>query len=249
MSFAVFNEDCLEGMKRLADGAIDFILTDLPYNLTACKWDKSPIDLAEMWQQFRRVLKPCCSAALFASGKFTYKLVASNFEQFKYKWFWRKNSPVNFLNAKRMPLRVHEDILIFYAALPTYNPQFTQGKPYKKERPATSRLYVPNGGKGFDERGSLNVDGRRYPIDVQQFKQPQGAHPAQKPTALLEYLIRTYTNEGETVLDATMGSGSTGVACMKTGRNFIGFELEEKFYDIALKRINDAENLKLQELF
>ena len=130
-----------------------------------------------------------------------------------------------------MPLRVHEDILIFYAALPTYNPQFTQGKPYKKERPATSRLYVPNGGKGFDERGSLNVDGRRYPIDVQQFKQPQGAHPAQKPTALLEYLIRTYTNEGETVLDATMGSGSTGVACMKTGRNFIGFELEEKFYD------------------
>lgn len=246
--FDIYNEDCIEGMKRLADGSIDMILTDLPFSITDAPWDNK-IPFAPMWEQFKRVTKRNAAVALFASGKFLIELAASNLRDYRYKWCWQKTMPVNFLNSKRMPLRVHEDILIFYAALPTYNPQFTQGKPYKKGRPATSRLYVPNGGKGFDERGSLNVDGRRYPIDVQQFKQPQGAHPTQKPTALLEYLIRTYTNEGETVLDATMGSGSTGVACVNTNRNFNGFEIEKNFYDIAQKRLEKAIADREQRLF
>lgn len=274
------NEDCLEGMKRLEDGSIDFILTDLPYNLTACKWDKSPIDLAEMWQQFRRVLKPCCSAALFASGKFTYKLVASNFEQFKYKWFWIKNAPTFFVQAKNAPMRKVEEILVFSDGVIThptvtrrrmkYNPQGLKPCLIVKDNDGKDRPSQLREGKRGDKwtktgknatlsqihnihpENVYTQEFTNYPTDALNFNALANGnrfHPTQKPVDLLEYLIRTYTNEGETVLDATMGSGSTGVAAVNTGRNFVGFELEEKFFDVAQKRIDDALAEREQRLF
>lgn len=249
MLFEIFNEDCLEGMKKIPDGSVDCIITDLPFSITDAPWDNK-IPFAPMWEQFKRVTKRNAAIALFASGKFLIELAASNLRDYRYKWCWQKTMPVNFLNAKRMPLRAHEDILIFYQTLPTFNPQFTKSKPYKKNRPATSNLYVPNNGKGFDERCAESIDGKRYPLDVQQFKQPHGKiHPTQKPVDLLEYLIKTYTNEGETILDATMGSGSTGIACVNTNRNFIGFEIEKNFYDIAQKRLEKAIADREQRLF
>ena len=282
MSYEIFNEDCIVGMKRLADNSVDCIITDLPYNLTACKWDLTPIDLPAMWEQFRRILKPQCSAVMFASGKFTFKLVASNFEQFKYKWIWVKNAPTMFVQAKNAPMRKYEEICVFsdgsinHASCTTrrmkYNPQgvvpcvIVKDKDYS-DQPSQLR----EGGRGSKwerhnrKKAFGNTLGKRsshidyyiqeqtgYPTDVLNFKAPHDVkklHPSQKPTDLLEYLIRTYTDEGETVLDATMGSGSTGVAAINTGRNFIGFELEQKFFDIARKRIDDAIAAKAQSLF
>ena len=332
MDFQIFNEDCIEGMKKLADNSVDMILTDLPYNLTACKWDLTPIDLPAMWEQFKRILKPQCSAVLFASGKFTFKLVASNFEQFKYKWIWVKNAPTMFVHAKNAPMRKYEEICVFsdgsinHASCTTrrmkYNPQGVVPCVIAKDKDYTDQpSQLREGGRGktwnrilqrntnradsiigdrpsracgttyeqtatgyptdvleFDEpklkdnwerhgrlKAFANTLGKQpshidyyiqeqtnYPTDVLNFKVPHDVkklHPSQKPVDLLEYLIRTYTNEGETVLDATMGSGSTGVAAMNTGRNFIGFELEKKFFDIAQKRITDAQNENLQRLF
>lgn len=387
----LYNEDCIEGVKRLADNSVDMILTDLPYNLTACKWDKSEIDLAAMWEQFRRILKPCCSVVLFASGRFVYKLVSSNLEQYKYKWIWVKNAPTFFVHAKNAPMRKFEEILVFSDGSinhPTctdhrmkYNPQgvvpcvslksnsqkdvhsevtafvgkfksnigkdtATQVRGGKLKRNdsfladgdlKTSQLRSPiaakntnraesiigdrpsralgttylqeqtgyptdvlefddlpdskfvhntdkvsdvclQGGKlkgnwrdgyNWERHGRLNafgnVVGKRpsqvdyyiqeqtgYPSDVLEYKVPHTAaklHPTQKPVDLLEFLIRTYTDEGETVLDATMGSGSTGVAAVNAKRDFIGFELSEKFFDIAKARIDEAINPKQMSLF
>lgn len=387
----LYNEDCIEGMKRLADNSVDMILTDLPYNLTACKWDLTPIDLAAMWEQFRRVLKPCCSVVLFASGRFVYKLVSSNLEQYKYKWIWVKNAPTFFVHAKNAPMRKFEEILVFSDGSinhPTctdhrmkYNPvgvvpcvslksnsqkdvhsevtahggkfksnigrmtdsQIRSGKIKKQsnytrdgelktsqlrspivvkntnraesiigDRPSraagTTYLQEQTGyptdvlefddlpdskyihttdkkndvcvqggafkgnwrdGYNWERHGRLNafgnVVGKRpshvdyyiqeqtgYPTDVLEYKVPHSAakvHPSQKPVDLLEFLIRTYTDEGETVLDATMGSGSTGVAAVNAKRDFIGFELSEKFFDIAKARIEEAMNPREQSLF
>lgn len=249
----LYNEDCLEGMERIPDGSIDMVLTDLPYGITAAPFDKR-IPFEPMWEQFNRVTKKNAAVALFANGKFLIELAASNLRDYRYKWVWRKNLGVGFLNAKRMPLKIHEDILIFYRQLPTFNPQFTQGKPYVCKGYTGSPNYQAfKNGKRWLRRE--NFSGERYPSDVQEFKLPfaggagDKSHPTQKPTDLLEYLIRTYTDEGETVLDATMGSGSTGVAAVNTGRNFVGFELEEKFFDIARKRIDEAVNLREQSLF
>lgn len=280
MDFQIFNEDCIEGMKRIADNSVDMILTDLPYNLTACKWDKDAIDLPAMWEQFKRILKPQCSAVLFASGKFTFKLVASNFEQFKYKWIWVKNAPTMFVHAKNAPMRKYEEICIFSDGVishPTvtkirmkYNPQGVvpcekiksdkgKAKPsqlrdtqWRKEIRGALKKFGSTIGKRKCQVDCYVQDQTNYPTDILYFKVKASTkkfHPTEKPTDLLEYLIRTYTDEGETVLDATMGSGSTGVAAINTGRNFIGFELEKKFFDIAQKRITDARNDKLQRLF
>ena len=177
-------------------------------------------------------------------------LIQSQRKFFRYEWIWEKSLGVGFLNAKKMPLRCHENILVFYRALPTYNPQRWQGRPYwRRGFKATHENYRSIKEKFF----SGNETGQLLPRDVQYFKSTVGQetryHPQQKPVDLLEYLIRTYTNEGETVLDATMGSGSTGVAAVNTGRNFIGFETEEKFFDIARKRIDEAIALKAQSLF
>ena len=253
MSYEIYNEDCLEGMKKIADGAVDMILTDLPYGTTDCAFDKR-IPFEPMWEQFKRVTKRNAAIVLFSQMPFGSDLIQSNRKMFRYEWIWEKSLGVGFLNAKKMPLRCHENILVFYRALPTYNPQFTKGKPYKP-------LHQGSCGKGYGWRRcreniiTTSNNGRRYPRDVVKFYQvgnfnhTENYHPQQKPVDLLEYLIKTYTNAGETVLDATMGSGSTGVAAVNTNRNFIGFELEKEFCDIAQKRIDEALAKKQQGLF
>ncbi|MBR1645162.1 MAG: site-specific DNA-methyltransferase [Selenomonadaceae bacterium] len=249
MDYQIFNEDCLEGMKRIPDGSVDMILTDLPYGITACSFDKR-IPFAPMWEQFKRVTKRNAAIVLFSQMPFGAELIMSNPKMFRYKWCWLKNCGTGFLNAKKMPLKAHEDVLLFYQSLPTYNPQFSTGKPY--------RIYSKNNSKNYGKQTPMlfiNEDGKRYPTDVISYNTPtfggwgDKSHPTQKPIDLLEYLIRTYSNEGETVLDATMGSGSTGVACVNTNRNFIGFELEEKFFNIASDRIQKAVNENRQRLF
>lgn len=256
MDYQIFNEDCIEGMKRLPDNSVDCILTDLPYGITDCPFDVR-IPFEPMWAQFKRVTKRNAAIVLFSQMPFGAELIMSNRKMFRYEWIWGKTHPQGFLNAKKMPLRCHENVLIFYEKLPTYNPQFARGKPYVH--------------RNFVDESSNNVygnhrvltyvehDGNRYPTDIVTFAQPNAVyfgkvsgevvHPNQKPTDLLEYLIRTYTNEGELVLDATMGSGSTGVACVNTGRDFIGFETEKKFFDIARERIDKAIAEKAQSLF
>lgn len=247
MDFQIFNEDCLEGMKRIPDGSVDFILTDLPYGTTDCYFDVR-IPFEPMWEQFKRVTKRNAAIALFSQMPFGAELIMSNRKMFRYEWIWEKNQGMGFFNANKMPLRAHENILIFYRALPTYNPQKKRGKPYvRQHKDYPGGVYQPQ------KRQPTINDGDRFPRDVQKFSAAivygKTQHLTQKPVDLLEYLIRTYTDEGETVLDATMGSGSTGVAAMNTGRNFIGFELEKKFFDIAQKRITDALNKNLQRLF
>ena len=202
-----------------------------------------------LWQ----ITKPNAAVVLFGQMPFACDLVQSQRKFFRYEWIWEKPLATGHLNANKIPLKAHENILVFYRALPTYNPQFTQGEPYcqRHMRYSDNYLIYNNGAKHV----TVSSDGRRYPRDVQKFKVVMGGdctviwHPTQKPTDLLEYLIRTYTNEGETVLDATMRSGSTGVAAINTGRKFIGFETETKFYDIAKKRIDEAIAKKAQSLF
>ena len=248
MTYEIYNEDCLEGMKRLESGSIDLILTDLPYGTTDCEFDRR-LAFEPMWAEFLRVTKENAAIVLFSQMPFGSDLIQSQRNLFRYEWCWEKSLGVGFLNARKMPLRCHENILVFYRRLPTYNPQFTKGKPYKSFH---SRNFTQNYN---NQRSTLTEnDGEHYyPRDVIYFKSTVGQgkryHPQQKLVELLEYLIRTYTNEGETVLDATMGSGSTGVAAINTNRRFIGFEIEKKFYDIAEKRISEAVAKREQSLF
>lgn len=245
----IYNEDCLEGMKKIPSGAVDFILTDLPYGITDCHWDKK-FPFEPMWKEFYRVTKKNAAIALFANGKFLIELAASNLKDYRYKIVVEKHCASGFLNAKKMPLKCHEDILIFYEKLPTFNPQFTQGKPYDVFNRSNSENY----GKKRSDFRTICEDGKRFPRDVLKFNFPltqsiQNFHPTQKPVELLEYLIKTYTNEGELVLDATIGSGSTAVAAINTGRKFIGFETDEKYFEIAQKRIAEAFQKKSERLF
>ena len=235
--------DCLELMKEIPDGSVDMILTDLPFGTTACAFDVR-IPFEPMWEHFKRVTKKNAAIVLFSQMPFGAELIMSNRKMFRYEWIWEKSLGVGFLNAKKMPLRCHENILVFYRKLPTYNPQFRSGKPFKCARRTFSANYA-------NQKPTVqNSDGRRYPRDCVKIKQPpENYSPQQKPVPLLEYLIKTYTNEGEVVLDATMGSGSTGVACVNTGRDFIGFEKEQNFFEISQKRIAEAQAKKAQELF
>ena len=242
----IYNEDCLEGMKRIADGSVDAIICDLPYGVTQAPFDKK-LPLEEMWAQFRRVIKKNAAVVLFCQQPFTSELVTSNRKNFKYCLTWHKRQCSGFLNAKRQPLRSCEDIAVFYRGQCTYNPQMRKGKPYKVNRkPPFSKNYNQQ-----IEHTVVNDGEHYYPTTLLEFPLARFkcGHPQQKPVDLLEYLIKTYTNEGETVLDATMGSGSTGVACVNTNRKFIGFELEKEFFDIAQKRIEEALAKKAQELF
>ena len=227
--------DCLELMKDIPDTSIDMILCDLPYGTTKNKWD-SVIPLNKLWKQYERIIKDNGAIVLFSQMPFSAELVHSNLKLFKYEWIWQKDNGTGFLNAKKMPLKIHENILVFYKKLPLYNPQMRTGfKPYKCKQGRHSTNY------GAYEQGHITEsNGERYPIDIIKFKKDSGLHPTQKPVELLEYLIKTYTNEGETVLDNCMGSGSTGIACINTNRNFIGYELNEKYFKIAEKRINEA---------
>ena len=230
--------DCLELMKDMPDGSIDMILADPPYGTTQCKWD-SIIDLPLMWEQLKRVIKPNGAIVMTASQPFTTTLIASNMKDFRYDLVWVKSQGTGFYNANRMPLRAHEDILVFYKKLPTYTPQKTEGKPYTVKRGSPSDVY-----NGKDLCVTANETGERHPLSWREFKKDKSKiHPTQKPVALMEYLIKTYTNEGEVVLDFAMGSGTTGVACKNLARSFIGMELDEDYFDIASKRINEASSV------
>ena len=232
--------DCLEKMKEIEIGSVDMILCDPPYGTTACKWD-SIIPLETMWEQLKRIIKPNGAILLMAQTPFDKVLGASNLQMLKYEWIWEKTAATGHLNAKKMPMKAHENILVFYKKPPTYNAQKTQGhKPvnsYSKKNDSDGECY----GKTKSSSGGGNTD--RYPRSIQVFssdKQKLKLHPTQKPVALMEYLIKTYTNEGETVLDFTMGSGTTGVAAKNLNRNFIGIELDDKYFEIAKERIENA---------
>ena len=227
--------DCLELMKDIPSSSVDLILCDLPYGTTRNKWD-SVIPLDKLWEQYSRIIKDNGAIVLFSQNPFTQILGASNIKLLKYEWIWEKDNGTGFLNAKKMPLKIHENILVFYKKLPTYNPQMRTGfKPYKCKQGRHSTNY------GAYEQGHITEsNGERYPIDIIEFKKDSGLHPTQKPVALLEYLIKTYTNENDLVLDNCMGSGSTGVACVNTNRNFIGIELDEKYFNIAKERITNT---------
>ena len=233
--------DCLELMKQVPDKSIDLILCDLPYGTTQNKWDEV-IPFDKLWAQYNRIIKDNGAILLFAQGKFYVNLVSSNMKMFRYDLVWDKELVSGFLNAKRMPLRRHEQVAVFYKHLPTYNPQFTQGKPLHSKGTAYQTKELTNNNYGDfkttddDRVGSTE----KYPTSIMKFQKPHPSvcvHPTQKPVALLEYLVKTYTNEGDTVLDNCMGSGSTGVACQNTNREFIGMELDEKYYKIACERL------------
>jgi site-specific DNA-methyltransferase (adenine-specific) len=235
--------DCLDLMWDIPDGSIDAIICDLPYGVTRNKWD-SVLPFPMLWANYNRIISDRGVVVLFGSGMFTALCMCSNPLMWRYNLVWEKTEPTGFLNANKMPLRSHEDIMIFYKKLPTYNPQKTKGH-IKKVSSAAHKANCKKSSNYGDHKLQSYESTERFPKSVilcKTDKQKQALHPTQKPVALLEYLIRTYTNEGDTVLDNCMGSGSTGVACVNTGRNFIGIELDRNYFDIATKRITDAEN-------
>lgn len=230
--------DCLELLSTIPDSSVDLLLVDLPYGTTACKWDEViPLDL--LWEQYNRICKESAAMIFTAVQPFTTTLASSNIRNFKYEWIWEKPQGTNPMNAKHMPLKSHENVLIFYRKKPTYNPQMWKSTPYSGFQSDTSKIGEVYGNAKSKHRD--NPEGTRYPKTILKFKQEKGFHPTQKPVALMEYLIKTYSNENETVLDNTMGSGTTGVACVNTNRKFIGIELEEKYFDVAKERITYAE--------
>ena len=237
MKINLMQGDCLERMKEIPDGSVDMVLADPPYGTTACKWD-SIIPLEPMWEQLKRVIKPNGAIVMTASQPFTSALVMSNLKMFRQALVWKKNVASNFLNANRMHLCRHEDVLIFYGRRPAFNKQYGSGPAYIMRRNGADDTGDCYGAIG--KRADTLNNGKRNPISVLEFDREVGLHPTQKPVALMEYLIKTYTNEGETVLDFTMGSGSTGVACKNTGRNFIGIELDENYFNIAKDRIHET---------
>jgi len=238
--------DCLEVMKQIPDGSVDMILCDLPYGTTACKWD-TVIPFEPLWEQYRRVAKRNAAIVLTASQPFTSALVMSNPSMFRHEWVWEKNRGSNFMNVKREPMKEHEVVLVFSAGGWTYNPQMQERKGSGKALVGKTKLCAVSPSEitrpGIKPK-LRTMPELRVPSSVQRFNTACGAdkfHPTQKPVALMEYMIRTYTNEGEVVLDNCMGSGTTGVACANTGRRFIGIELEPKYFDIACKRIEQAQ--------
>ena len=239
--------DCLKVMQDIADGSIDAIITDPPYGTTACKWD-SVIPFEPMWEQLKRIIKSNGAIVLFASQPFTSSLIMSNPKMFRYDWIWQKPKGTGHLNAKRQPMRDKEDICVFYKKQCTYNPQMTKGTPYKDKagKDHTKNTSMTDSYGNYTNYREIN-NGVRYPKQVQQFAVVERGtlHPTQKPVALMEYLVKTYTNEGETVLDFTMGSGSTGVACVNTKRAFIGIEQDDKYFAIAQERIDNAQRQSL----
>ena len=229
--------DCLELMKDIPDGSVDMIICDLPYGTTACKWD-SIIPFEELWKGYCRIIKDDGAIILFGSEPFTSILICSQISLFRYDLIWDKQKGCDFLNANRKPLKSHENILVFYKKSPTYNKQYWYSTPYKKINGNKKQSSVYHDSHDVDTE---STDGKRNPLSILSFpRDGNRVHPTQKPVALLEYLIKTYTNEGETVLDNCMGSGSTGVACVNTNRRFIGIELDDKYFNIAKQRIDDA---------
>ena len=243
----LFNKDCFEILPTLKDSSIDLILADLPYGQTACDWD-SVLPLDELWKQYTRILKENGVVILTATQPFTWKLCASNPEWFRYEVIWEKPNGTNPLLVKVQPFRVHENILVFYKKQPTYNPQMLSGKPYNGFSNDQKTIGEVFSGSGDDNRGLIsrhreNPEGTRYPRSVIRCKQDRSGHPTKKPVELMSWIIKTYSNPGELVLDNTMGEGTTGVACMIEGRHFIGIELDKKYYDIAVKSIKEMKKI------
>ena len=237
----LYNADCFDVFPLIEDSSIDAIICDLPYGTTQAKWD-SVLPLDKLWLEYKRVIKPKGAIVLTASQPFTSILVTSNLDMFKYEWIWEKSKASNFLSAKKQPLKAHESVLVFAKSSPKYNPQKTQGTPYNRGTRATKHgnpeVYneIPN----YDTYVIKSEDGLRYPRSVQYFVTAEFEgknHPTQKPLALMEYLVRTYTDDGDLILDNTMGSGTTGVACLNTGRRFVGVEKEKEYFDVAINRM------------
>lgn len=237
--------DCLELMKDIPNNSIDMILCDPPYGTTQCKWD-SIIPLEPMWEEINRIIKNNGAILLFAGEPFASYLRMSNIKNYKYDWYWNKTTPTGFLNAKKQPMRNVENICVFYKKQPIYNPQMSHGH----ERKVSTAYHKRNSKKteDYNKHKLTTYDSTdRYPLQTLIFstdKQKEAYHPTQKPVALLEYFIKTYTNENEKILDFCMGSGSTGVACINTNRNFIGIELGKNYFNIAKERINNAQTEK-----
>lgn len=232
----LYQGDCLKLMKQIPDKSIDMVLCDLPYGITQCEWDKKiPLDL--LWEQYNRISKLNAAIVLFSMMPFTSELIQSNLKCFKYVWIWHKHYTRGFLNARKQPLRTTEQIAVFYKKQCTYNPQMRKGE-LRQKRNGSRQNGCYGKYKSVD-----NLSDSYYPTDILNFvgvSNLKTQHPTQKPVSLLEYLIKTYANEGETVLDNCMGSGSTGVACINTNRNFIGIELDQHYFQIAKERIEKA---------
>ena len=253
----VFEGDCLEIMKQLPEKSIDMVLCDLPYGTTQNKWD-SVIPLGELWQQYRRIVKDDGAIVLTSQGMFTAELMVSNPKMFRYKWIWEKSKSTNFLNAKKQPLRKHEDVCVFYRRQPVYHPQMIDGEPYDKG----IRKNQMSGSYGDFQPVHVHSDGKRYPTDIIYFKTAESEgkvfHPTQKPVELGRYFVRTYTNPGDIVLDNTSGSGSFLVAALLEGRNFIGIEKNENvalfkkgdinYITVTKQRLRDAWNSMSQDV-
>jgi site-specific DNA-methyltransferase (adenine-specific) len=243
MDIKLINGDCLEVMKDIKDKSIDLILCDLPYGTTNCKWD-SIIDLNKLWLQYERIIKDNGVILLTAQTPFDKVLGCSNLKLLKYEWIWEKTNATGHLNSKKMPMKAHENILVFYKNQPTYNPIKTTGH----KRKVSTADHKRNSKKGdvYNNYNNSTYDSaERFPRDIQVFKkdvQKSKLHPTQKPLELFEYLIKTYTNENDLVLDNCMGSGTTGVACNNLNRKFIGIELNEEYFKISRNRINNNKN-------
>ena len=239
----IFEEDCIETMKLIPDGSVDMILCDLPYGMTQNQWD-SYIPLEDLWECYKRIIKPNGAIVLTSQGLFTAKLIMSQPSLYKYKWVWEKSKPTNFLNAKKQPLRKHEDVCVFYKKQPTYNPQMTPGEPYDKG----VRKNQLSGSYGDFQPVHVCSEGERYPTDIIYFKTAESegevVHPTQKPVELGRYLVRTYTNPGDVILDNTCGSGSFLVAALMEGRNFIGIEKNE---DVALFKKDKIDYIEVSK--
>ena len=245
----IYNEDCLEGMKRIPDGSIDAIICDLPYGTTKNAW-YSLIPLDKLWEQYKRIIKPSGAIVLFSQQPFTSALVMSNPKMFRYEWIWEKEMGTGFLNANYAPLKSHENVVIFsslaacYVKNPAdamvYYPQMTDGKPYTCKQGKMEHNYDT---KNMVAAIETKNEGKRYPKTVLRYSRDKDKiHPTQKPVELVRYLVRTYTKEGETILDNCMGSGTTAVACMKEKRHYVGFELSKDFFDKSIERIKKEQS-------
>ena len=236
----LYQGDCLELMKNIPDHSVDMILCDLPYGITNNNWDK-PLSFEKLWEQYHRVTKENAAIVLFGQEPFTSKLIMSNLKEFKYIWYWYKHYCRGFLNAKKQPLRTIENIVVVYKKQCTYNPEMRQGELRTKGNSQKQR------GNYNDYKPHKNKNDMYYPTNLLDFLGVHANelfHPTQKPVPLLSYLIKTYTNEGDAVLDNCMGSGTTGVACVETGRNFIGIEINQEYFEIAKERITGTKRVE-----